>query len=88
MHGGESVFLTTMFIGFFAMVFGIVYLKSRQNMAIAWFTIFILDFCSTKFALKPESLLSATSKTFSLSKECISNFFFLKKVMQVVFVIV
>ena len=33
MHGGESVFLTTMFVGFFAMVFGIVYLKSRQNMA-------------------------------------------------------
>ena len=33
MHGGESVFFTTMFIGFFAMIFGISYLKSRQNMA-------------------------------------------------------
>lgn len=33
MHGGEAVFLTSMFTGFFAMVFGIAYLKSRQNMA-------------------------------------------------------
>lgn len=33
MHGGESVVFTTLFIGFFAMVFGIAYLRSRQNMA-------------------------------------------------------
>ena len=33
MHGGEVLFLVVMFAGFFAMVFGIVYLKTRQNLA-------------------------------------------------------
>lgn len=33
MHGGEALVFTIMFAGFFAMVFGIYYLKTRQNMA-------------------------------------------------------
>jgi hypothetical protein len=34
MQGGEAaVFLIVMFAGFFAMVFGIVYLKTRQNLS-------------------------------------------------------
>lgn len=33
MHGGEVLIPIVMFAGFFAMVFGIVYLRTRQNMA-------------------------------------------------------
>ncbi|MFN8289632.1 MAG: DUF6249 domain-containing protein [Chitinophagaceae bacterium] len=33
MHGGEALIPITMFAGGFAMVFGIVYLKTRQNLA-------------------------------------------------------
>src|ERR1044071_5199445 len=33
MHGGEILIFMTMFAGGFAMIFGIVYLKTRQNMA-------------------------------------------------------
>ena len=33
MHGGEVFIPIVMFAGFFAMVFGIVYLRTRQNMA-------------------------------------------------------
>src|SRR5688572_29145139 len=33
MNGGEAIVFLTMFAGFFAMVFGIYYLKTRQNMA-------------------------------------------------------
>jgi hypothetical protein len=33
MHGGEAFVFTVMFAGFFAMVFGVVYLRTRQNMA-------------------------------------------------------
>src|SRR5258706_261026 len=33
MHGGEVLIPIVMFAGFFAMVFGVVYLKTRQNMA-------------------------------------------------------
>jgi hypothetical protein len=33
MHGGEAAIFLTMFAGGFAMIFGIVYLKTRQNMA-------------------------------------------------------
>jgi len=33
MHGGEVLIFLTMFAGGFAMIFGIVYLKTRQNMA-------------------------------------------------------
>ncbi|MDP4265445.1 MAG: hypothetical protein Q8941_23170 [Bacteroidota bacterium] len=33
MHGGEVLIPIVMFAGFFAMVFGVVYLRTRQNMA-------------------------------------------------------
>ena len=33
MHGGEVLIPIVMFAGFFAMMFGIVYLRTRQNMA-------------------------------------------------------
>src|SRR5688572_30225772 len=33
MQGGETIFLTAMFVGFFLMIFGVVYLKTRQNLA-------------------------------------------------------
>ena len=33
MHGGEAFVLVIMFAGFFAMVFGIVYLRTRQNLS-------------------------------------------------------
>ena len=33
MHGAEALVPITMFAGFFAMMFGIVYLKTRQNLA-------------------------------------------------------
>lgn len=33
MHGGEVLIPIVMFAGFFAMVFGIVYLRTRQNLA-------------------------------------------------------
>jgi len=33
MHGGEILIPLTLFAGGFAMIFGIVYLKTRQNMA-------------------------------------------------------
>ena len=33
MHGGEVLIPITIFAGGFAMIFGIVYLKTRQNMA-------------------------------------------------------
>ena len=33
MDGGEALILITMFAGGFAMIFGIVYLKTRQNLA-------------------------------------------------------
>ena len=33
MHGGEALMVIVMFAGFFAMVFGIVYLRTRQNLA-------------------------------------------------------
>ena len=33
MNGGEALMLIVMFAGFFAMVFGIVYLRTRQNLA-------------------------------------------------------
>ena len=33
MEGGEALIPITMFAGGFAMVFGIVYLKTRQNLA-------------------------------------------------------
>jgi hypothetical protein len=33
MHGGEVLIPIVMFAGFFAMIFGIYYLKTRQNLA-------------------------------------------------------
>jgi amino acid transporter len=33
MHGGEAFVMVVMFAGFFAMVFGIVYLRTRQNLS-------------------------------------------------------
>jgi len=33
MHGAEALIPITMFIGGFAMIFGIVYLRTRQNLA-------------------------------------------------------
>ena len=33
MNGGEALMLIVMFAGFFAMIFGIVYLRTRQNLA-------------------------------------------------------
>ena len=33
MHGGEVLIPIVMFAGFFAMVFGVVYLRPRQNLA-------------------------------------------------------
>jgi hypothetical protein len=33
MNGGEAIVFLTMFAGGFAMIFGIVYLRTRQNMA-------------------------------------------------------
>ncbi len=33
MHGGEAFVFTILFGGFFAMVFGIYYLRTRQNLA-------------------------------------------------------
>lgn len=33
MHGGEALIFIVLFAGFFAMVFGIVYLRTRQNLA-------------------------------------------------------
>ncbi|HEX6191255.1 MAG TPA: DUF6249 domain-containing protein [Chitinophagaceae bacterium] len=33
MHGGEAIVFIILFAGFFAMVFGVYYLKTRQNLA-------------------------------------------------------
>jgi hypothetical protein len=33
MHGGEAFVFVTMFAGFFAMVFGIYYLRTKENLA-------------------------------------------------------
>lgn len=33
MHGGEALVMIVLFAGFFAMVFGVVYLRTRQNLA-------------------------------------------------------
>jgi hypothetical protein len=33
MHGGEAMVMIVLFAGFFAMVFGVVYLRTRQNLA-------------------------------------------------------